>query len=170
MKYLFDKKIIKTKYRPYLILNIAICIILTIVNRLYNTLGNSSILAVPLILILLISIICLSILFFIRHVEIKTYKNSYLSLHKGKIKYRINNMQNFWSEYNEYPEYKQYKIVPESIDVNNKYIIVHGKIELSLVNENEYSEKSKLINSVKIPAYYNDWQKVLDKITNSANV
>ena len=165
MKYVFNKNKIKVKFRPYIVINTAVCIILAIANRLYNTLGSSSKLTIPLILIFLFFAICLCLLFFVRYVEYRTYKNSFISIHKGKIKFRRNNMQNFWGEYSEYPEYNQYKIEPTGIEVSDKKIVLYGEIEFSLIDENDYTEKTEIISKVKIPAYYDDWQKLVEKIT-----
>ncbi len=164
MKYEFNSSKLHKYHLKYVIAGFSACILLVIINRLYNTIANSSRLSEVLILLFVLSVIILSVILAIYRYSFKKYKNSYISIHKGVLKYRRNNTQNFYSEYHEYPEFAEYKTILEDYDINKSSIVIYGDISLSLISDTEYISKTKSIFKLTIPPYYSDWDKIVDKI------
>lgn len=143
----------------------AVSILLAIINRSYNTLSKSTTLSdVLLVLFVLVTFFSFVILFVYGVYHIK-YKNSYIQIHNGKIKYRNNSLQNTFSEYREFSYYKQYTISLHDYEIKNQKLVLRGDITLELLSENEYVDKTKKVSSLVIPPIYTDWDKVLHKIS-----
>ena len=167
MKYYFNPSKLHKRFLPYVIASLSICVLIAIINRLYNTISETFSLSDTLLLLFVLSLLILIIILFFYRYYYKKYKNSYISVHNGQLKHRRNNMRNFMSEWNEFPEYVQYQAQINDFKMSNNKIIIYGNVESSLIYDTEFASKKRSIDKIVIPSYFDNWDKIIKNLNNN---